>query len=167
MLKTVPDAHDAAAMTGLERVLAMVEGRAPGAPIGKIMAMTARGAGPGWVEFAGVPGPEHYNPMGFVHGGYAATLLNSALGVCVLTTLPPGMTFTTIDLNVTYLRAMSARTGEVIARGEVVSSGRQIATARGTLVDSEGRLIATGTTTCLIFPIEKRLEAEAKRENRA
>ncbi len=167
MLKTAPGAGDSAGMTGLDRVLAMVEGRAPQAPISAMMAMRTRAAGPGWVEFVGVPGVEHYNPMGIVHGGYAATLLDSCLGIAVLTSLAPGLAFTTIDLNVTYLRAMTARTGEVVARADVVSSGRRIATARGTVVDSEGRLIATGTTTCMVFPMEERLAAEAKRENGA
>lgn len=152
-----------AEMTGLESVRAMLDGHAPGAPIGKLMAMTLRGAGPGWVEFTGVPGVEHYNPMGFVHGGYAATLLDSCMGIAVVTTLGPGVTFTTVDLNITYLRAMSASTGEVVARGETVTSGRRVATARGTLMDAEGRLIATGIATCLVFPIDERLAAEARR----
>ncbi len=140
--------------TGLALMQAMIDGRAPGAPIADLMAMTGAAAGPGWMEFRGTPGPQHYNPIGSVHGGYAATLLDSCMGCAVHTSLAAGIGYTTVDLNITYLKAMTAATGTVIARGEVVTSGRRIATARGTLTDSHGRLLATGTTTCLVFPLE-------------
>lgn len=138
-------------LSGLELMQGMVAGIFPGAAIAKLMNMRAGSAGEGWVEFVGTPGREHYNPIGSVHGGYAATLLDSCMGCAVHTTLPAGIGYTTVDLNITYLRAMTDATGDVIARGEVISSGRRIATARGTLTDSQGRTIATGTTTCLIL----------------
>ncbi|KAB7648524.1 PaaI family thioesterase [Polymorphobacter fuscus] len=151
MPSIAPD--DLAGHTGLERIQGMADGRFPGAPIGRLMAMRVGGAGEGWVTFTGHPGPEHYNPIGSVHGGYAATLLDSCMGCAIHTRLPAGTGYTTIDLNITYIRAMTTATGEVTARGEVLSAGRRVATARGTLTDSEGRLIATGTTTCLVFPL--------------
>ena len=144
---------DLAALPGLALMQAMVEGRLPRAPIAELMGMAGGGAGEGWVEFRGVPGPQHYNPLGSVHGGYAATLLDSCMGCAVHTTLAAGIGYTTIDLNITYIRPMNADTGEVTARGEVVSSGRRVATARGTLTDARGRVLATAVTSCLVFPV--------------
>ena len=146
-------AADLAALSGLTLMQGMIEGRFPRAPFGELMTMRGGSAGEGWMEFLGEPGPQHYNPMGTVHGGYAATLLDSCMGCAVHTTLAAGVGFTTIDLNITYLKAMSAGTGPVTARGEVITSGRRIATARGTLTDSAGRLLATGITTCLVFSV--------------
>ncbi len=140
-------------MSGLELMRGMVEGRLPGAPMGRLMNMQAGAAGEGWMTFTGTPGREHYNPGGSVHGGYAATLLDSCMTCAVHTTLPAGTGTTTVDLNVTFLKPMSARTGAVTARGEVIASGRRIATARGTLTDADGRVLATATTTCLVFPL--------------
>lgn len=149
---------DAAALrahSGLSLMQAMLAGELPRAPIARLMNMSGGEVGPGFVVFEGEPSGDHYNPLGTVHGGYAATLLDSCMGCAVHTTLPAGTGYTTIDLNITYLKAMTADTGKVFARGEVLSSGRLIATARGTLTDSTGRLLATGTTTCLVFPIGK------------
>jgi uncharacterized protein (TIGR00369 family) len=148
---SVATARGAASLSGLELMQGMVAGLFPPAAIAKLMNMRAGSAGEGWVEFIGTPGREHYNPIGSVHGGYAATLLDSCMGCAVHTTLPAGIGYTTVDLNITYLRAMTDLTGDVIARGDVISSGRRIATARGTLTDSQGRTIATGITTCLIL----------------
>jgi uncharacterized protein (TIGR00369 family) len=143
---------DLAQHSGLELMQGMFAGRFPRAPIGMLMAMNGGSAGQGWVEFIGTPGPQHFNPIGTVHGGYAATLLDSCMGCAVHTTLAAGFGYSTIDLNITYIRAMTDRTGPVTARGEVISAGKRIATARGTLTDGEGRIIATGITTCLVFP---------------
>jgi uncharacterized protein (TIGR00369 family) len=140
-------------LSGLQLMQGMFAGNFPRAPIASLMAMDGGSAGEGWVEFIGTPGTQHYNPIGTVHGGYAATLLDSCMGCAVHTTLAAGFGYSTIDLNVTYIRAMTARTGPVTARGEVISTGKRIATARGTLADAEGRVIATGVTTCLVFPI--------------
>ncbi|WP_426165434.1 PaaI family thioesterase [Sandarakinorhabdus sp. DWP1-3-1] len=141
-------------LSGLELMQRMLGGQLPGAPMALLMGSKGGSAGPGWVEFLATPGLQHYNPIGTVHGGYAATLLDSCMGCAVHTSLAAGIGYTTVDLNITYLRAMTIATGEVTARGEVISSGRRIATARGTLSDSQGRTIATGTTTCLVFPLE-------------
>ncbi len=153
-MTTPIDPQDRARLSGLALMQGMIAGRLPRAPLAELMAMTGGSAGEGWVEFHGNPGPQHYNPIGSVHGGYAATLLDSCMGCAVHTSLAAGIGYTTVDLNITYLRAMTAATGMVTARGEVISSGRRIATARGTLTDAQGRVIATGTTTCLVFPLE-------------
>ena len=145
---------DLATRPGLALMQAMFAGDLPRAPISVLMAMRGGEAGAGWITFIGTPGPEHYNPIGSVHGGYAATLLDSCMGCAVHTTLAVGIGYTTIDLNITYIRGMTATTGEVTARGEVISSGRRVATARGTLTDASGRVLATGITTCLIIPME-------------
>lgn len=139
--------------TGLELIAGMVDGTLPGAPIARLMNMQAVEAGFGFVVFSGDPTPDHYNPQGSVHGGYAATLLDSCMGCAVYTTLGAGIGFTTIDINITYVRAMTAATGPVFARGEVINSGRRVATVRGTLTDGGGKIIAHGTSSCLIFPI--------------
>lgn len=144
---------DLARHSGLELIQGMFAGSFPRAPISTLMAMHAGSAGEGWAEFIGNPGPQHYNPIGTVHGGYAATLLDSCMGCAVHTTLAAGLGYSTIDLSITYIRAMTDKTGAVTARGEVVSTGKRIATARGTLTDGDGRIIATGVTTCLVFPV--------------
>ena len=140
-------------LTGLEMMRAMFAGDHPRPPFGELLGFHGGDVGEGWVVFEGRPGPQHYNPIGTVHGGYAATLLDSCMGCAVHTSLKAGIGYTTIDLNITYLRAMTDKTGPVRARGEVISSGRRIATARGELTDATGKVIATGTTTCLVFPL--------------
>jgi uncharacterized protein (TIGR00369 family) len=142
---------DRATATGLQLMQAMIAGHLPPAPIARMMVMRGSAAGEGWIEFVATPGRDHYNPIGTVHGGYAATLLDSCMGCAVHTTLPAGVGYTTVDLNITYLRPMTDSSGDVTARGDVISSGRRIATARGTLCDAQGRIIATGTTTCLVL----------------
>lgn len=140
---------------GLALIQGMFAGLYPGAPMARLMDSQGGSAGPGWVSFIARPGPQHYNPLGTVHGGFAATLLDSAMGCAVHTRLGPGVGFTTVDLNVTYLRPMTEATGLVTARGDVISCGRRIATARGTLTDADGKLIATGITTCMILPMQE------------
>ena len=150
-----PLPRDAVArMTGLDLMRAMVDGTLPGAPIGDLMNMRGIVAEHGVVVFEGTPGPEHYNPLGTVHGGYAATLLDSCMGCAVHTTLAAGIGFTSIDINVTYIRAITAATGPVTARGEVINVGRRVGTVRGTLTDAGGKVLAHGTSSCLIFAIE-------------
>ncbi len=142
-------------MPGLELMRAMVDGRLPGAPIAALMNMRAGTADPGVVEFTATPGPEHYNPLGTVHGGFAATLLDSCMGCAVHTTLPAGTGYTSIDINVTYVRAITTATGEVTARGEVIHAGRRVATVRGTLTNAVGTVLAHGTSSCLVFELPR------------
>jgi uncharacterized protein (TIGR00369 family) len=107
----------------------------------------------GRVVFAYRPVFDHYNPLGTVHGGIAATLLDSVMGCAVHTTLGAGTGYTTVEIKISYVRAMTDSTGPVRAEGKVINVGSRIATAEGRLVDGAGRLLAHGTTTCLIFPI--------------
>lgn len=141
-------------MTGLALMRAMIDGSLPGAPIAGLMNMQGVAADPGTVTFEGVPGPEHYNPLGIVHGGFAATLLDSCMGCAVHTTLPAGTGYTSIDINITYVRAITTATGPVTATGEVINAGRRVATVRGTLTDAAGKILAHGTSSCLIMALE-------------
>ncbi len=102
--------------------------------------------------FAGVPGYRHYNPIGAVHGGYAATLLDSALGCAVHSSLQRGEGYTTLELKLNMVRALTKDTGRITAEGRLLHRGRTVATAEGYLRDAEGKLYAHGTTTCMIFP---------------
>ena len=138
-------------MTGLQLLRAMADGDVPPAPIALLMDFRPAELEEGRVVFTGTPGERHYNPIGSVHGGYAATLLDSAMGCAVHTTLPAGVGYTTLDLQVRYIRPMTAQTGEVRAEGTVVHAGRRQAVAEGRLVSAvDGKLLAHGTTTCLI-----------------
>ena len=103
--------------------------------------------------FRGEPGFEHYNPIGSVHGGWAATLLDSCMGCAVQSTLPQGSGYTTLEFKINLVRGMTDKTGPVEAEGTIVQSGRRVGVAEGRITDGEGRLLAFGTTTCLIFPL--------------
>jgi uncharacterized protein (TIGR00369 family) len=107
----------------------------------------------GRAVFEGTPRLEHYNPLGTVHGGYAATLLDSCMGCAVHTTLPKGIGYTTLEFKISLVRPITADTGLVRAEGKVVSGGRRVATSEGRLTDSRGRLLAHATTTCLVFEV--------------
>ncbi len=137
-------------MTGLEQLRAVLSsGRRPA--IGQTMDFDLVEVTPGRAVFTGVPGEIHLNPIGTVHGGYAATLLDSALGCSIHTLLEPGERYTTVDLNVKYLRAMMPGMGKVTVTGEVVHKGRRIATAEARIIGEDGKIYATGNTTCAIF----------------
>jgi uncharacterized protein (TIGR00369 family) len=138
-------------LSGLEYLQAMARGDLPRPPIGILMDFTIAEIGKGRVIFEVEPAEFHYNPIGMVHGGLAATLCDSALGCAVQSTLQKGVGYTTVDLNLTYLRPMTRETGKVRAIAEVVHSGGRIATAQARLVDAADKLYATATTTCLIL----------------
>ena len=106
---------------------------------------------PGHAVFQGRPQPRHYNPLGTVHGGWFATLLDSAVGCAVHSSLPAGKGYTTLELKVNIVRALTDQVPLVRAEGTVVHGGRQVATAEGRLVGPDGKLYAHATTTCLIF----------------
>lgn len=108
----------------------------------------------GRVVFEGTPDPSHFNPLGAVHGGYAATLLDSACGIAVHSALGPKRGHTTLELKVSYLRGLSDTSGTVRATGRVVSVGRRVAFAEATLHDGAGKLCATATSTLLVFDID-------------
>ena len=106
----------------------------------------------GFAAFEGVPGLHAYNPLGTVHGGYAATLLDSACGCAVHTKLAAGDSYTTLELKVAYHKAISEKTGKVRAEGRVLSFGRRVAFSEGKLFDKDGRLLASATSTLLVIP---------------
>ena len=136
-------------LSGIEQLRAtLLRG---GAPIGRLIGMEVDSLAVGRAVFSLVPGEQHYNPIGMVHGGIAATMLDSAMGCAVHSTLPPGARFTTLDLHVHYTRAVTADTGRVLAIGETVHLGGRTATAEGRVVDEDGTVLAHGTTTCLIM----------------
>jgi uncharacterized protein (TIGR00369 family) len=141
-------------MNGLDFLRAIASGDVPGAPIAELMGFEPVEAEEGRVVFACVPGERHYNPIGSVHGGLAATLLDSAMGCAVHSTLPEGRGYTTLELKVNFTRAIAADTGRVLCEGTIVHRGSRVATAEGrVLAESDGRLLAHGTTTCLLFSL--------------
>jgi uncharacterized protein (TIGR00369 family) len=148
----VATAAAGAEMAGLDYMRALTAGDLPPAPIAVTMNMRPTELEEGRVVFVGEPGEEHYNPIGVVHGGYAATILDSVLGCAVHTTLPVGVAYTSLGLEVKYVRPISRDTGRVRAEGTVVHRGRRQATAEARLTaEDSGKLLATGTSTLMIF----------------
>lgn len=143
----------ARSLDGIDFFKGMVAGKFPAPPISRMLGMTLDEVELGRVVFGYTPVFDHYNPLGSVHGGIAATLLDSVMGCCVHTTLKAGIGYTTVEIKVNYVRAMTDKTGPVRAEGKVINVGSRIATSEGRLTDTKGRLLAHGTTTCLIFPI--------------
>ena len=142
-----------AGKTGLEQMQAMLAGELPFAPIAKTLDFSLIRVEPGVALFQGKPGPAHFNPMGGVHGGWFATLLDSALGCAVHTLMPAGRGYTTAELSVNYVRGLSPKVGLVRAEGKVIHCGRQLATAEARLFGPDGTLFAHATTTCLVFEL--------------
>jgi uncharacterized protein (TIGR00369 family) len=140
-----------AEMGGLEYVRAIQAGEIPPPPIAVVMNYSIAELEEGRAVFEGEPGEEHYNPIGVVHGGYAATILDSALGCAVHTTCPVGVGYTSQTLEVKYLRPITRDTGTVRCEADVVYRGRKTATSEARLTDGDGKLLATGTSTCLIL----------------
>jgi uncharacterized protein (TIGR00369 family) len=141
---------EATAPTGIEVLRGMLEGSIrPG--IGVTLGFKLVELDEGRVVFAGTPGRHVYNPIGTVHGGYAATLLDSACGCAVHSRLGADQGYTTLELKIAYHKAMTAETGEVFAEGKVVTLGRRAAFAEATLKDAAGRLYASATSTLLVF----------------
>ncbi len=137
---------------GLGFLKAMIEGNIPNPPISEIFGFHLIEVENGRAVFEGLPEFRHYNPIGTVHGGFAATLLNSALGCAVFSTLAKGDTWTTLELKFNLVRPMTKDTGPVRAEGRIVHRGRTIATSEGDLKDGAGKLYAHATTTTMIFP---------------
>jgi len=139
-------------LTGLELMQAMLRGDLPYAAIAKTLDFTIVEVSEGRAVFQGTPGPAHRNPMGTIHGGWYATLLDSALGCAVHTMMPVGRGYTTAELGVNLVRAINpAKTPRVRVEGKVIHCGRQLATAEARLYGPDGTLYAHGTTTCLVF----------------
>ncbi|RZT84791.1 uncharacterized protein (TIGR00369 family) [Pseudonocardia sediminis] len=148
-----PAATAAAALhtDGLTFVRAMASGEVPSPPIATLLGMSVSEVEPGRVVFTLDPAEFHFNPIGSVHGGVYATLLDSALGCAVHTTLPMGARYTSLDLSVKFLRALRADSGTVRAEGTVVHAGSRTALAEARLLDGDDRLCATATSSCLII----------------
>jgi uncharacterized protein (TIGR00369 family) len=145
-----------AGKTGLEVLQAMLRGELPFAAIGKTLDFTLMEVSEGRAVFQGTPLAQHLNPLGTVHGGWFATLLDSALGCSVHTMMPPGRGYTTAELSVNYVKALTPRVARVRAEGKVIHCGRQLATAEARLVGPDGTLYAHATTTCLVFETPQR-----------
>ena len=140
-------------MSGLEFLEAIRSGGVPPPPIAVLLGFTIVELAEGRVTFALVPGEMHYNPIGVVHGGVAAALLDTAMGCAVQSKLPRGRAYTTLDIQVRYLRPLTKSTGRVLCTGVAVHAGGKTATAEGRLVDEAGKLYATGTTSCLLIDV--------------
>ena len=139
------------AISGTAYLKALQSGELPPPPIAVLMDMWITEVSEGRVVFAAEPAEYHYNPLGTVHGGVMATLLDSALGCVVQSMLPAGTSYTTLELKVNYLRPLTAKTGTVYCEGKIIHVGGRIATAEGRLSDAGGKLYAHGTTTCIIL----------------
>jgi uncharacterized protein (TIGR00369 family) len=137
-------------MTGLQQLQALMAGGNP-PPIAQLMKFDLVEIAEGRAVFAGTPGKEVYNPIGSVHGGYAATLLDSACGCAVHSMLSPSQAYTTLELKIAYHRALTQESGLVRAEGKVLTFGKRVAFAEAKLLDPQGRLCASATSTLLVF----------------
>ena len=137
---------------GLAFLTAIKKGELPPAPVAEVLGFEVREVERGRVTFAMKPQEQHYNPIGMVHGGVTATLLDTVMGCALHSTLPEGVGYSTVDISVRYLRPVTVQTGEVVATGTLVHKGRRTATAEATLVEaSTGRLLATATSSLLVL----------------
>ncbi len=140
------------AQDGATFLQGIVDGTFPLPPIMQTLGFRLVLVEKGRVQFQGEPQPRHYNPIGSVHGGFAMTMLDSALACAVHSTLSKGETYTSLEIKVNFVRPLSAQTGPVIAEGRVIHRGRSIGTSEGDLKDRAGKIYAHATTTCMIFP---------------
>jgi uncharacterized protein (TIGR00369 family) len=143
----------AARQSGLEALQAMLRGEQPFPHIAETLDFSLIEVSAGRAVFQGTPQLKHYNPLGTVHGGWYATLLDSALGCAVHSALPAGRAYTTVEIGVNIVRAASRQSGPLRAIGTVLHCGRQLATAEGRIVGPDGKLYAHATTTCLVFEV--------------
>jgi uncharacterized protein (TIGR00369 family) len=137
---------------GVSFLRALLEGTLPPPPITETLGFRLASVAPGRVVFEGEPQLKHYNPIGSVHGGFAMTLLDSALGCAVHSVLGKGETYTTLEIKVNLVRPLTKDTGLVSAEGRIIHRGRSVGTAEGDVKDKSGKLYAHATTTCMIFP---------------
>lgn len=140
-------------ISGLEFLQGMISGRFPQPPIAELLNMQLIEAEKGRAVFAATPAASHYNPLGTVHGGFAATILDSCMACAVQTMVEAGFGYTTIEFKITYVRPMTDQTGPVRGIGEVINVGRRLGVSEGRLVDAQGKVLAHGTTSCMIFPL--------------
>jgi len=138
-------------MTGLEFVKGLADGTLPLNTIARTLGYEIAKAESGRVVVTAEPRDIHLNPAGTVHGGLAATMLDSCMGLAIQSTLEKGIGSTTLEFKISFIRPITPETGPIKAEGTVISRGRRIGTAEGRVTDGEGRLLVHGTTTCLIF----------------
>ena len=148
-------AEAARGLSGIEFLRKVVSGELPRPPISALMNFGLAEISEGRAVFTVEPAEYHYNPIGVVHGGLAATLLDSAMGCAVHSTLPAGAGYTTLEVKVNFVRPLTAETGEVRCEAEVIHVGGRTATAEGKVFDGAGKLYAHATTTCIIFRNER------------
>jgi uncharacterized protein (TIGR00369 family) len=141
------------AMSGLEFVRGLASGVLPLNPIAQTLGYDVVEAESGRVVIAINPTEAHLNPWGTIHGGLTATILDSCMGLAIQSTLEKGVSSTTLEFKISLLRAITPETGQIRAEGKVLNSGRRVGSAEGCVTDTKGRLLAHGTTSCLIFPI--------------
>ncbi|WP_299398430.1 PaaI family thioesterase [Pelagibius sp.] len=140
-------------LSGLALLQGMMQGDYPPPPMAETLDFHLHEVAPGRVVFQGRLAGRFYNPLGTVHGGYSATLLDSAMACAVHSTLEPGEIYTTMEFKVQLVRALTEEVGSVLATGKVLHRGRRSATAEANLTSEDGKLFAHGTTTCMIMPI--------------
>jgi uncharacterized protein (TIGR00369 family) len=140
-------------MAGLDLMRGMRDGTVPAAPIAALVGLSLTEVEAGRIVMRLTPAEYHYNPIGTVHGGILATLLDSVMGCAVHSTLPTGRGYTSLEIKVNYVRAVTVASGELAAEGRLVHGGRRSAVAEATLTDARGRLCATASTTCLLFDL--------------
>ena len=138
-------------MSGIAYLRAIQAGELPSPPVAILIGMEMTEVSEGRAVFTIEPAEYHYNPLGTVHGGIIATLLDSAMGCAVQSLLPAGTGYTTLEIKVNYLRPMTSATGTVSCEGTVIHLGGRIATAQARVIDADGKLYAHATTTCIIF----------------
>lgn len=138
-------------ISGIAYLKALQSGELPPPPIAVLLGMSLTEVSEGRAVFVAEPSEYHYNPLGTVHGGVMATLLDSALGCAVQSMLPAGTGYTTIELKVNFLRPVTTKTGTLYAEGKIIHVGGRIATAEARLTDATGKLYAHATTTCIIM----------------
>lgn len=142
---------DLATLDGFEQLQAFFDGRLPSAPIADTLGLENFGGEPGAIHVELVPEHRHYNPIGSVHGGVMATLLDTAAACSVHSALAPGERYTSLDLTVKFLRPVTTDSGRLRCEGSVIQRGRRTALAQAQLYDAHGRLVAHATSTCMIF----------------
>lgn len=154
---TWSDPHETAAasrtMAGLDLMRALHDGSVPPPPVIDLVGISVTEVDEGRVVMSLTPAEYHYNPIGTMHGGILATLLDSVMGCAVHTTLPKGRGYTSLEIKVNYVRAVTNASGELSAEGKIVHAGNRSAVAEARVVDAKGRLCATASTTCLVFDL--------------
>ena len=144
-------AHAGTTLSGIDYLRAVAQGKLPPPPIALLLGFDIEEVAEGRVVFAAETGEHQYNPIGVVHGGLAATLLDSAMGCAVHSLLPPGRGYTTLEIKVNYVRAIKRDSGPLRAIGTVIHMGGKVATAEGRIVDAQDKLFAHGSTTCILL----------------